>query len=99
MTIGELAETVQKYLPETQVLHKEEAETDRRDYRISCQKIKNALGWRARYSVDDGIKELVEQAAGSTGDSVNGWVVKALSSMARTSARIPGRRVTGTVEL
>jgi hypothetical protein len=45
------------------------------------------------------IKELVEEAAGSTGDSVNGWVVKALASKARTSARIPGRRVTGTVEL
>lgn len=45
------------------------------------------------------IKELVEEAAGLTGDSVNGWVVKALSSRARTSARLPGRRVTGTVEL
>lgn len=45
------------------------------------------------------IKELVEEAAGSTGDSVNGWVVKALSSKAKTSARLPGRRVTGTVEL
>lgn len=45
------------------------------------------------------IKELIEQAAGSTGDSVNGWVVKALSSKARTSTRTPGRRVTGTVEL
>jgi hypothetical protein len=45
------------------------------------------------------IKELVEEAAGSSGDSVNAWVVKALSSKARTSARLPGRRVTGTVEL
>ena len=45
------------------------------------------------------IKELVEEAAGSAGDSVNGWVVKALSSKARTSSRGLGRRVTGTVEL
>ena len=45
------------------------------------------------------IKELIEQAAGSTGDSVNGWVVKALSSKAKTSTRLAGRRVTGTVEL
>ena len=45
------------------------------------------------------IKELVEEAAGSTGDSVNGWVVKALSSTAKTSPRLPGRRITGTVEL
>jgi hypothetical protein len=45
------------------------------------------------------IKELVEEAAGLSGDSVNGWVVKALSSKAKTSARSPGKRVTGTVEL
>ena len=60
-----------------------------------------AEGYEARLTLrlPPRIKELVEQAAGSTGDSVNGWVVKALSSKARTSARIPGRRVTGTVEL
>jgi hypothetical protein len=45
------------------------------------------------------IKELVEEAAGSAGDSVNGWVVKTLSSRAKTAARVPGRRVTGRVEL
>lgn len=43
------------------------------------------------------VKTLVERAAGDTGDSVNTWVVKALSSKAR---KAPGeRRVKGTVEL
>lgn len=45
------------------------------------------------------IKELVEEAAGSAGDSVNAWVVKTLSAKTKTPARVPGRRVTGTVEL
>jgi|RifCSP13_1_1023834.scaffolds.fasta_scaffold00228_23 hypothetical protein len=60
-----------------------------------------AEGYEARLTLrlPARIKELVEEAAGLTGDSVNGWVVKALSSRARTSARLPGRRVTGTVEL
>lgn len=60
-----------------------------------------AEGYEARLTLrlPSRIKELVEEAAGSTGESVNGWVVKALSSKARTSARIPGKRVTGTVEL
>ena len=61
----------------------------------------NAEGYEARLTLrlPARIKELVEQAAGATGDSVNGWVVKALSSKAKTSSRAPGRRVTGTVEL
>ncbi len=61
----------------------------------------NTEGYEARLTLrlPTRLKELVEQAAGSTGDSVNGWVVKALSSKAKTSTRAPGRRVTGTVEL
>ncbi len=61
----------------------------------------NTEGYEARLTLrlPTRIKELVEQAAGSSGDSVNGWVVKALSSKAKTSSRVPGRRVTGTVEL
>ena len=61
----------------------------------------NTEGYEARLTLrlPARIKDLVEQAAGATGDSVNGWVVKALSSKVKTSARSPGRRVTGTVEL
>ncbi|MDR9450846.1 MAG: DUF1778 domain-containing protein [Acidimicrobiia bacterium] len=60
-----------------------------------------AEGYEARLTLrlPARIKELIEQAAGSTGDSVNGWVVKALSSKAKTSTRASGRRVTGTVQL
>jgi hypothetical protein len=58
-------------------------------------------GYEARLTLrlPSRIKELVEEAAGLSGDSVNGWVVKALSARAKTSGRVPGRRITGTVEL
>lgn len=44
------------------------------------------------------LKELVEENAGRSGDSVNTWVVKALSSKARKRTE-RGGRVTGSFEL
>lgn len=43
------------------------------------------------------LKSVVEESAGTTGDSVNTWVVKALSSMAGRPSR-PGRHYRGTVQ-
>ncbi len=43
------------------------------------------------------LKELVEQAAGLGGDSVNTWVVKALSGKAK--ARTSGSSITGSYDL
>jgi predicted HicB family RNase H-like nuclease len=42
------------------------------------------------------LKSLIEDAAGSAGDSVNSWVVKSLATFARRGPG-PGRRVRGTV--
>lgn len=42
------------------------------------------------------LKSLVEEAAGGSGESINSWVVRALSGVAQRGAR-PGRRVTGVV--
>jgi hypothetical protein len=44
------------------------------------------------------LKGLVESAADETGDSVNAWVVKALTSNARKSTKV-GRSVRGNFEL
>jgi hypothetical protein len=44
------------------------------------------------------LKSLVEDAAGSSGDSVNSWVVKTLSSGTKRSSRV-GRRVSGSFDL
>jgi nucleoside-diphosphate-sugar epimerase len=61
ITLRDLAMTVKEALPDTNIVYAEKEETDRRDYRINCQRIKNTLGWHARYSVTDGIDELVEE--------------------------------------
>jgi hypothetical protein len=52
---------------------------------------------RLTLRLPDNVKELIEGAAAGTGDSVNSWVVKTLSSKA--SVRRGGKRVSGTVEL
>lgn len=52
---------------------------------------------RLTLRLPDKIKELIEDAASDTGDSVNSWVVKTLSS--KTGARRTGKRVSGTIEL
>ena len=44
------------------------------------------------------LKELIERAADSTGESINAWVVEALGKRARTS-RKPGQHYTQTFDL
>ena len=44
------------------------------------------------------LKQLIEDAAGDNGDSVNGWVVDALSKRARRSG-VPGSKVTQSFDL
>ncbi len=60
-TVKEIAELVRSILPETEIEFVKDQPTDRRDYRINCQKLKNSIGWQAKYSVEDGIRELVEK--------------------------------------
>jgi len=60
-TVKEIAEIVLKRLPDAQLEMNEGQPSDRRDYKINCQKLKNTIGWKASYSVEDGINELVEK--------------------------------------
>ncbi len=60
-TIREIAEIVRSLLPGTRIEYTPEKPTDRRDYQIDCQKINNLLGWKAQYSVEEGIGELIHQ--------------------------------------
>jgi len=41
---------------------------------------------------------LIEESAGDAGDSVNSWVVKAVSSNVRVLKRSSGTRITGTFD-
>ena len=45
------------------------------------------------------LKNLIEESAGSTGDSVNSWLVKAVSNRVNVRQRPSGTRVTGTIDL
>ncbi|MFW5988909.1 MAG: NAD-dependent epimerase/dehydratase family protein [Desulfosudaceae bacterium] len=60
-TVREIAEIVQQRLPQSTIEISDEKSTDRRDYQINCQRLKNTIGWEAEYSVADGINELVEK--------------------------------------
>lgn len=60
-TMREIAEAVKYFLPNTKIEFRKGAITDRRDYRINCAKLKNAINWKARYSMEDGIQELIDK--------------------------------------
>lgn len=61
LTVKQIAETVQKRIPRAKILVSDAKPSDRRDYRINCTKLKNIIGWRAQYSVEDGINELIDR--------------------------------------
>ena len=61
MTIREIGEIVRSLVPGTEIEFIKDKPTDRRDYKVNCTKIKNTIGWEAKYSVVDGIKELIEK--------------------------------------
>lgn len=44
------------------------------------------------------LKQLIEDSAGETGDSVNSWLVKAVSSRVKVKNQAGGTRVTGTID-
>ena len=60
-TVKEIAEIVKSIIPETKIEYLKRKESDRRDYSINCKKIKNTIGWKARWTIEKGIKELIER--------------------------------------
>jgi len=60
-SVREIAECITNILPETEIEFISDKATDRRDYRINCQKIQNIIGWKAQYSVEEGVKEMIEK--------------------------------------
>lgn len=60
-TIREIGEIVQTIVPGTEIEYVKDKPTDRRDYKINCTKIRNIIGWSSNYSVEDGVRELIEK--------------------------------------
>ncbi len=55
-TLAEVAETIRKLAPGTRIQHLENP--DRRNYRVSFEKIRNELGFLCRVSLEEGIEDL-----------------------------------------
>jgi nucleoside-diphosphate-sugar epimerase len=69
-TLGEIAHNIGRFFPDTRVEYVENA--DRRNYRVSFNKIKNQLGFRCALRIEDGILELRNSfEQGSIGDYTN----------------------------
>jgi nucleoside-diphosphate-sugar epimerase len=56
LTLGEVAERIRVQIPRTQIEFIENA--DRRNYRVSFQKIRNCIGFTAQHTVESGIEEI-----------------------------------------
>ena len=57
--IAELGDMVKDAIPQTKI-KTVDAAIDKRDYRVGFSKIEQALNWRAKISVPDGIREIIE---------------------------------------
>jgi hypothetical protein len=64
----------------------------------SASAASESLDARITLRLPPSLKEIVESAAEERGESVNTWLVKALSSKAQATRKVSGRRITGTIE-
>jgi len=55
-TLAEVAQVIQRVCPQTRIESVENA--DRRNYRVKFDKIEKRLGFRCRYSLEDGVSEI-----------------------------------------
>jgi len=56
-TINQVGELIHGIVPQARVVNVE-GNGDRRDYRVSFSRIRRELGFKARYSVEDGVREI-----------------------------------------
>jgi nucleoside-diphosphate-sugar epimerase len=60
-TILQVGELVHKHVPEATLLSSSGVDGDRRNYRVSFDKIRRAVGFAPRWTVEDGIKQVLAQ--------------------------------------
>lgn len=71
MTIIQLAERIQKYLPDTRIDITESSFQDSRNYMVSSDKARNELGFAPKWSIDEGIQEIRDAIAAHRIPNVN----------------------------
>lgn len=59
VTVKEIAETIKKHVPNLEIKYNPNKIMDRRDYKISCDKIKNTFNWKSEKTLEDGIIEIL----------------------------------------
>jgi nucleoside-diphosphate-sugar epimerase len=59
MTLGEVGRMIQRFVPTAELIASG-SDGDRRNYRVDFSKIKNILGFKAQWSVEQGIKQVIE---------------------------------------
>ena len=60
-TVAEIAEIVKSVIPDTKITYLKDKKSDRRDYFINCKRLKNTIGWKAKWTVEDGVKDVYEK--------------------------------------
>jgi nucleoside-diphosphate-sugar epimerase len=89
-TIREVAEIVGRVVPDVKV-EVIEASPDQRDYRVSFDKIRHVLGFRTRFTVEDGVREMaLSFAAGELKDPDHDRYSNLRSLKTRYAARPAG---------
>ena len=58
-TKREIVNTIGKFLPIDKIEYKEKG-SDRRNYKVNFDKVKNILNFKAKYNLESGIKELIK---------------------------------------
>jgi nucleoside-diphosphate-sugar epimerase len=58
-TINQIAEIIQRHVPQAHIVHKGDG-ADRRNYWVSFNKISRTLGFRPKWTVDQGIDQVIE---------------------------------------
>lgn len=57
-TLAEVADVIRNVVPDVRVEHIDNF--DRRNYRVNFNKIETCIGFRARYTLHDGVKEIIQ---------------------------------------
>jgi nucleoside-diphosphate-sugar epimerase len=93
-TVRDVADIVARVLPQVEV-EIVEASPDQRDYRVSFDKIRHVMGFRPRFTVEDGVREMARAFANSElkdPDHERYYNVRSLKSrLARPAATPPVR--------
>lgn len=61
--IVDVAYQIRNHFPDAKVTHTEMSFQDSRNYRVNSDRVRSTIGWKSRWSIDDGIeqvKELIE---------------------------------------